>query len=694
MKKALSFMSVFLILTLYLLCFGLLKFPSHAQDSRVKESNSKVENTGSLSEYKPKSDTLELESILINVAGKDIEVADGYDLNVKRGDVLRIKGAKVQGIAKSNIRINFKGFVCNQQFNDSNDIDCDIETENLLNRYSLDGKGNVFEIVALHGEEVIGKVNIELKERVPDRAKGENNNEIIDYFKDRLNALENKFKSTPAEVKQEKLKKIEPAQKYKERLDAIEERAIKFEEQLKEAIEAQRLARYYGPPVKKEPLLIPPGPLPDNIIPYITKGFEFHGYLRSGYGLNSEGDEQKSFKAPGSQSNYRLGNEEETYAEVILVKNWLKEEESGPDFHTQVRLALCNPNDWSFKDFDFYVREAFAQAGNVFKSHSDIKFWAGQRYYRRHDIYMNDFYYLDMSGYGGGVEDIDVGLGKLALAYIGSSDSIDDDNSIRIDSHYSYNPEAEAERIAKQNIDIRWYDIPLFKGKGTFWFNLARIKGGSTMDEEIMNEDGTISYRHYDYPDSNGFALGFLHILPDILGDEYNKCSFQYGYGAASTLHSHELLDFEKQYDDAWIFRITDHITMQLTDKFSMQSAFVYQKTDSGADSDSKVTWISSGIRPLYHFTEHFGIEFDCGWDYVNSEPGDFSGSLLKATACARITPGPKFWSRPSIRLYTTYAHWSDDLSWRDDFKAGVGGVLYKNDTSGLAFGIQVESWW
>jgi len=35
--------------------------------------------------------------------------------------------------------------------------------------------------------------------------------------------------------------------------------------------------------------------------------FEFHGYFRSGYGLNGEGGQQVAFQAPGADAKYRLG---------------------------------------------------------------------------------------------------------------------------------------------------------------------------------------------------------------------------------------------------------------------------------------------------------------------------------------------------------------------------------------------------
>ncbi|MCU1249723.1 MAG: porin, LamB type [Edaphobacter sp.] len=66
----------------------------------------------------------------------------------------------------------------------------------------------------------------------------------------------------------------------------------------------------------------------------------------------------------------------------------------------------------------FRLREAFLQAGNVLQGQPDAKFWAGERYYRRQHIDIDDFYPLDMSGYGAGVEDVNVGIGKLALSYL------------------------------------------------------------------------------------------------------------------------------------------------------------------------------------------------------------------------------------------------------------------------------------
>src|ERR1043166_7005243 len=187
--------------------------------------------------------------------------------------------------------------------------------------------------------------------------------------------------------------------------------------------------------------------------------FEFHGYFRSGYGLNGKGGSQVAFQAPGADAKYRLGNEAETYGELIFVNNWLNpEHDSGKAWiRTEVMVQTNTTNSANFANFpggigndQFRFREAFVQAGNIFESQPTAKFWAGQRYYRRYQSHINDFYISDMSGYGAGVEDLDVKVGKMAIAFLaGARPDITTENG----------------NYAKSNIDVRLYDVNVPGGK-------------------------------------------------------------------------------------------------------------------------------------------------------------------------------------------------------------------------------------
>ena len=156
-----------------------------------------------------------------------------------------------------------------------------------------------------------------------------------------------------------------------------------------------------------------------------VSAFEFHGYFRSGYGLNSKGGQQVAFQAPGADAKFRLGNEAETYGELIFVNNWLNPERSSDKawMKTEVLIEANTTNSANYANFNdevgndqFRLREAFVQAGHIFESQPQATFWAGERYYRRQHIEIDDFYPLDMSGYGGGVEDLNLKFGKMALS--------------------------------------------------------------------------------------------------------------------------------------------------------------------------------------------------------------------------------------------------------------------------------------
>ena len=410
----------------------------------------------------------------------------------------------------------------------------------------------------------------------------------------------------------------------------------------------------------------------------LPRPFEFHGYIRSGYGMNGEGGKMEAFKAPGAFAKYRLGNEAETYGELALVNNWLREDNplSAPYIRTTVMLSYNTGENFTFDSLtnhqqgnDVALRQAFTEGGNIFPSVPDIRIWAGQRYYQRMDIHIDDFYYLDMSGYGAGIQDIPLDkFAKLHLAWLGGSVS-----DYETDTHG---------RLAKQNIDLRLTDIHVPLGKLTLWFDYSNVRGGDVTN--VFNSDGSTIH----VQSSSGWAVGLFHRTGEeaFLGG-YNQFSIQYGTGAAYNFQS-TLDSAGPNLDDAWHFRVTDHFTIQPWKHFAVQAVALYDKIHfGGPDSDNR--WISVGARPVFFFNDRFSMALEAGVDWVKSEPLGTDGHLWKVTfAPLVISRGEKFFSRPQLRLYVTYAGWSDD------FKGFVGGIPYADDTRGLSYGIQAEAWW
>jgi maltoporin len=404
-----------------------------------------------------------------------------------------------------------------------------------------------------------------------------------------------------------------------------------------------------------------------------VQSFEFHGYFRSGYGLNSEGGSQVAFQAPGADAKYRLGNEAETYGEFIFVNNWLNPQHNSDKawLKTEVMIEANTGNYASYANFpgntgsdQFRLREAFVRAGNILDSQPDAKFWAGERYYRRQHIEIDDFYPLDMSGYGAGVEDWNLRIGKVAVAFLaGARPDIVTQNG----------------NYAKNNIDVRLYDLKGPFGLWGVWFDFATARGGTT-------QTGTV------IPTADGYALGIRYQRLEWHGG-YHTLSVQYGKGAAS--------NFSTSIDDPTPFLksserllIADHLLIQPNDRFAIMPIFVFQRKRDGQPGHGFNDWASFGVRPEIFFTKYISLAFEGGFDhtegFVTTQNGNtqFDGWLRKFTIAPQIGAGRKFFSRPVLRVFLTYANWSNG------FRGLVGGIPFEDRTSGLTYGVQAETWW
>ena len=410
--------------------------------------------------------------------------------------------------------------------------------------------------------------------------------------------------------------------------------------------------------------------------------FEFHGYLRSGYGLNSVGGQQVAFEAPGALAKYRLGNEAETYGEFIFVNNWLNSGQNSDRawMKTEVMVEANTTNSTSFAAYpqtvvngqvtsggndQFRLREAFVRGGHVFgDSQPDATFWAGERYYRRQHVEINDFYPLDLSGYGAGIEDLKLGPGKLAVAFLsGARPDITTQNG----------------NYQKSNIDVRFYGLKGPLGLSTGWFDFATSKGG-------MTSSGT------GIPTGSGeaFGLKFQHL--EWHGG-FHAFYIQYGTGPASNFSSPGsgtvVQDPNPFINSQAQFLVTDQVLIQPNDRFAIMPIFVYQRTKDGNPLHPWQQWISFGARPEIFFTKYLSLAFEGGFDHTHSQVAPlYNGWLRKFTIAPQIGAGRQFSSRPVLRAFLTYGSWSNGL------RGFVGGVPFQNRTNGFTYGLQAEMWW
>jgi maltoporin len=429
----------------------------------------------------------------------------------------------------------------------------------------------------------------------------------------------------------------------------------------------------------------------DRVQKVLNDFFDFNGYFRSGYGRDNQGGPQPAFQAPGAFAKYRLGNEAETYGELIFGKNWYVPDlfsptapppaagtPTGPIARTQIRVAFYDPYTTTSTSFQTSLPEAWASIGNVFEAQPELKFWGGERFYRRQDIHINDFFFYNMSGAGGGAEDYETPFGKLALAWIGNGvqDGI-------YSSDIAVQPDISNEAgFSKQSVVLSLYDVPMPWGKGEFGLVFTTQKSGKTAT-------GTQA------PDSEGGAITFIHTHEKFIDDEgINKISLQFGSGSAKTFTSGfettTLTNGTFIVPDEWEsyrFRATESFVANPWERLSISPAVVYQFTDYKNFMGHR-QWISAGVRPIYHFNKYFSLALEPGMDHVDDSGIHQSGTLYKISLAPQVSLGDKFFSRPVIRTYVTYAVWSDS------FKGEVGGPDFVNETAGWTWGIQMEAWW
>jgi maltoporin len=294
----------------------------------------------------------------------------------------------------------------------------------------------------------------------------------------------------------------------------------------------------------------------------VLQGYvDITGYFRSGYGRASEGGAQQAFGIPGV-SKYRLGNEAENYGELAFAKTFFPAgvfsardgiNPDDPVARMVYRLSYYNPYSSYSKGpaTDFASPEAWASLTNVIPGFPDARIWAGNRFYRRHDIHLNDFYFWDMSGGGGGIEDLTVGNGQMSFAWIGGGDES------AIYSRTGVPDPLNQAGFSKSSYDLRYYDWAFLGGIGEVGLIYSRADSG-------VDASGASG------PDSQGFSLELVRTDTGFLDKEsLHKLSVQFGTGPAKTFTSgfETFTDSTGTYvrpdpDDSWRFRITDLVLL------------------------------------------------------------------------------------------------------------------------------------
>ncbi len=401
---------------------------------------------------------------------------------------------------------------------------------------------------------------------------------------------------------------------------------------------------------------------------------DLHGYFRNAVGGSSSGGDQVTFKNAGQDYKLRLGNED----------NWSEFE------FDQLLLKDKNGVEWSMGFMPSW--------GSGFNGSSDIKgitgiaqefiratfpqlggatVWGGQRYYHRHANDIIDYFYMNESNAGAGIEDLDMGFGKLAIAL------------------FRVNGGAEGNGDVKWMPDVRFEGIPVNPG-GTL--NIAVLAKFRTWNKNLLGDKATVA------PDTQDFSPFIMvkHSQGGILNGG-NNLAVTFKTGCFVNINGNikdasgtdpGIPDCHK---DLRMLTVSEDLTLNPTKQFSIILSGMFQNVQFpiGGGEKKQLNAYYVGTRPLFKVADHFAIQGDLGYFYNKSTvDGDKARTMIKGTIAPTITPFTDGFysahSAPEIRFYATYA------SWNKEQRATTGntfGEAGKDVTNGFTFGTQVEAW-
>lgn len=395
-----------------------------------------------------------------------------------------------------------------------------------------------------------------------------------------------------------------------------------------------------------------------------------HGYFRIGAGYSGKFKDRACYQAPGASWKFRLGNECDTWIEGGIHDNFRPKGEDGPLIHSVLWIGMSMA-EGRFQPIRYMLpTQLYTEVSNLAAIGKDTKLWVGRKYYQRHDIHINDFYWSEMLIDGFGVEDIRLGPGKLMYA-LGRSVQFTD----------------TAEDAYQNNHDIR-YNMP---------FSISG-KGSVTVQGLFAHSGGT---------DVSEPSYGFMAAawLEESFEGLWDKLSVQYCGGIsrwecrAWNPDTAAVLTDDAGSDllGAYTLRITNQTLINPDPRWALFAALVFQK-QSGGDFDNRdITWYALGLRPMYFLNENFRVLAEYGFDRTENKTdpaSEVSGNLHKLTLAGEFSTDYGFWNRPVLRAFGTFAAWSDE------FRNSVGDsgngkdTPCSNETSCFSFGVQAEYWW
>lgn len=478
-----------------------------------------------------------------------------------------------------------------------------------------------------------------------------------------------------------------------------------------------------------------------------TPTAEFNGYARSSVGSSRDGAQIEHKK------NYlgRLGNEADSWADLGLSVNAFKYNDLS--FKVESMVSIWSDGAARGENFNDKANSSFEQLNLQVKgaipSNKDAVLWGGKRHYQREDIHITDNKYYNVSGIGGGLEYLQVGPGKLSLAW--TRNDADGFTYRTNDIHYAngwkddgtYHPNYWYDKYKKdENEFLKSINVNYFDARYAGWapWDGAWTEFGFTYAMPRKGETDDRNGKAFFYNGYNGsqFNLGDAFMITAQISQNFaagfNQTIVQYTTGGLAH-HAIDMgdswMDFWNNSDNSKGLNIINTGEIALTENFRFMHEIAYgvqthvsedytttydaltynawpgENYHSGAFGmasangfvpTEKKRLFKAVVRPSYQLTEYTRILAELGAYWEKTEYGANVKSSTdrgqKVTIAYAIAPSKEIKSRPELRFFFTYLHssdWNREDGWDKGISNHDGDKRYEDN---YMYGISAEAWW
>ena len=366
---------------------------------------------------------------------------------------------------------------------------------------------------------------------------------------------------------------------------------------------------------------------------------DFTGYFRAGPGGTQHGESRACYALNGGTNGmkYRLGNECDIYGEFQLAQGFKKD---GIDYKVVLMTDYWNPHSDADDAKHLRLAQMYTEAKG-FDFAPEMTVWAGKERGRRGDVHIVDTYFTEMAGIGAGFKGLNVGPGKLGVAY--------------------YTNDKDTNQRPGHRGNFEYMDV-------------------ATGQDGALNIFGTVTKSQFA-GGTNGWGLALRHNQNKLFGTSLNNVIWVQCAQGSAGLNSN--FGDQTATSAAKKFRVVESVNFQEGAWGGMGMLLWANEKDNAGKATVST---SVGGRISYGVTRNFKLLTEAGVSQYKPDGGQ-TARLTKVTFAPTLSTGPGLMDRPEFRLYVTHAKWNK--------AAGnvTGQPGFENETSGTSFGAQVEVW-